>query len=544
MKEQEKTKKDHKEIKIDPQLTPPTTKRVFRVAPSPTGQLHLGHAKTYILNFLLAKKYNGDLIFRVDDTDIKRNQLEFLSKMIKDILWLGIRFDYGPDFDSSTFEVKKNQYFQSERLEIYQRYIDELLKSKNAFKAYETDEERKQQIEQARKNKQLPIYNGGHENLTKEEEQKYINEGRKPVIRLKVDLNKKIKFKDGVFGQIEVNTNSFGSFTIMKSNGYPMYNFASIIDDLEMGVTDVIRGKEHITNTHKQIAILEKLGKNPPRFAHYPLILNETGPGKLSKRNGAKSLSKYRAEGYLSEALINYLVLISCSFHFTDKNQEVMSLEEIIEVFEISKLLKTNSRFSSAKLDWLNGQHIRKLSDKVYFDRIYHWLENEASELVDFIDEETSKNDLRDLIIAFKDNFEKLKSSLLLVKERISKFSDIFEQLKFMIKARSPKEIDFFQSNLDLENQIKISTLILDLHKNLKFPLKQEEWEASMRKIAEENNLKAGDVFMLLRLLIVGERFSPPLIDSMNQLGENVCVNRIVEGVEYIKSQDYNKLEN
>lgn len=503
---------------------------VVRVAPSPTGQLHLGHFKMYILNYAFAKKHKGRFILRIDDTDQARNKNDAIKGIIQDMEWFGIDYDNGPeviktvkDDTEEIHDIKQNEYYQSKRIEIYKKYLNKLLKEGKAFEAYETKEEREEQIKEQKVKKLPPIYMGGHENLTDEEKKQFIEEGRKPVIRLKVPLNKKIEFKDGVFGKIEVNTSSFGSFVIFRSDGYPMYNFASIIDDYEMGVTHVIRGRDHLSNTPKQIEILNQLGLKLPEFVHYTSILNESDKGKLSKRNGAKPIAMYRAEGYLPEAIFNYIVVISFSFSFAHKEQEIMTKKDIYEKVEISKLLKTNSKFNSAKLDWFNGQHLRRLSEEDFNKRYFEWLHHDAIKIDNFIQESS----YTDIIKQFIDNKELVEQALPIVKERIVKFADTLDQLKFLFFAPVKANLEIEATKHSKEEFGTASAMLKKFIDSLEFPFVQENWEQGIRQIADELGWKHGDLFMALRLLIIGERFSPPLLDSMNLIGKNECLIRM-----------------
>lgn len=486
------------------------------MAPSPTGLLHLGHAKGYLINYALAKSVDAEFILRIEDSDQKKNKMETVENIIDDCEWMGIKFDKGPK------KGELNEYFQSQRLPIYQKYIQQLLDEGKAYKAYETPEEREGQIKEQREKKLPPVYNGAHANLTKEEQEKFEAEGRKPVIRLRVPKDKVIKFKDAVFGEIEVNTNTFGDFVIQKSDGFPMYNFAVAVDDHEMGVTDVVRGRQHISNTPKQIVLYETFGWEIPHFVHFSDLLNENEPGKLSKRFGAKSISSYRAEGYLSEAIFNYIVIISTSFHFQNKEEEIMSLKEIFNQISEDKILKTNSKFNSAKLDWVNGQHIRRLGPDDFYHTIMKWLENDATEIKKFSpDFDESKIQL------FISNKELLKQALPLVQERITKFSDIFEYLNFFFEAPVPENVDITKSRHTKEEFDALVPNLYNAVNNLNMPWNHEEWESAIRAVADEYNWKHGDAFMALRLMLVGSPFSPPLFEAMDILGKEETLSRI-----------------
>jgi nondiscriminating glutamyl-tRNA synthetase len=491
--------------------------RIYRVAPSPTGYLHLGHTKPYLINYSLAKATKGKLILRIEDTDQKRNKMETVDNIIIDANWLGVEFDAGP-----TLHSEPNEYFQSTRLEIYQKLVRQLLAEGKAYKAYETPEERQMQIEEQRKKGQSPVYSGAHANLSEVEQQTFEKEGRKPVIRLRVPQNQIIEVDDEIYGKVKVNTNTIGDFVIQKSDGYPMYNFCVVVDDHLMNVTDVIRGFGHLSNTPKQILIYQTLGWELPRFAHFSDILNEDGKGKLSKRSGAKPISKCRAEGYLPDAIFNYVIVISSSFNFNSKEEEIMTREEILSSISIDKILKTNARFNSAKFDWFNGQHMRKFSPEEFYKKVVNWLENDAKLLGHF--DESFETSLVDLFLS---NTDLLKQTLPLIQTRIVKFSDIFNLLKFFFIAPDVSKIDFSNTKHEAEEVDKAAIELYNTLKELKTPWKQEDWEGQIRSLADELGWKHADVFMLLRLLIVGDKVSPPLLEAMQILGEVESLKRI-----------------
>jgi nondiscriminating glutamyl-tRNA synthetase len=490
--------------------------RVFRIAPSPTGHLHLGHAKAYLVNYAVCKSVDGEFILRIEDTDKKRNQMDKVDNIILDLGWMGIDYDKGPEIG------KKNEYFQSDRLDIYNKYIQELLDNGKAYKAYDTAEERELQIAEQRKKGQAPVYAGYHANLTKEQQDAFEAEGRKPVVRLHVPKDRIVEFQDKIYGKVKVSTNTIGDIVIQKSDGTPMYNFCVVIDDHLMGVTDVVRGFGHLSNTPKQILIYETFGWEAPSFAHFSDLLNEDGQGKLAKRKGAKPISRYKAEGYLPDAIFNYIMVVSCSFAFQNRDQEIMSREEIYSKLKVEKVLKTNARFSAQKLDWFNGQHIRKLSKEEFVQRVIHWLDTDAASNVNF--DQTFDSNLLEIFLR---NKEILNKSLPLIQERVNKFVDIFQYLKFMIIPPLVSNIDIVPSNHVAHEFDYTAQRLYNTVQNLSTPWDQKEWELAVRTLGDELGWKHGDVFMVLRLLIVGEKFSPPLFEAMAVLGKEECLNRM-----------------
>jgi glutamyl-tRNA synthetase len=491
--------------------------RIFRYAPSPTGRIHLGQVKAALIPYILAKKFNGKFILRIEDTDQKRNKADSVAMLLEDLQWLGITYDLGPENPT-----EKNEYFQSQRLSIYEKYINQLLAEDKAYPAYETPEERKEQIEQQRSKGQPAVYLGHHANLTEEERKKFAAEGRKPVIRLRVPKNQIITFKDEVFGEISVNTNQIGDIVIQKSDGTPMYNFAVVIDDHEMRVTDVVRGFGHLSNTSKQVLIYNIFNWQVPRFAHFSDIQNENQPGKLSKRYGAKSIAQFRAEGYLPEAIINYVVYISCSFHFKDKHEEIMNMDQIVEAIDYQNILKTNAKFNSSKLDWFNGQHIRILSNQDYIKRTIYWLENHAPQLHEYYQDFDSS-----LPSKFLTDRSLLQEGLMLVKERITKLSDIFSYLGFLFNDTDFNQVDITPTGHTREEFEIAREKLYNVIQSLQHPWTHREWESKIREAADSIGWRHADLFMALRLMIVGSRYSPPLFESMVMLGIDKCLKRI-----------------
>ncbi|MDI6716271.1 MAG: glutamate--tRNA ligase [Actinomycetota bacterium] len=320
-----------------------------RFAPSPTGHLHIGTARTALLNWLFARKEEGTFIVRVEDTDRSRSTIEFEESILEDLAWMGLYWDEGPDIGGDF-----GPYRQSERFELYQKKVDELLRSGQAYRCYCTPEELEERRKARLATGLMPKYEGTCRNLTAEQEAECISQGRKPAVRFRVPEGK-IIIHDLVRGEIEFSSEVIGDFIILRSDGSPSYHLAVVVDDGEMKVTHVIRGEDHITNTAKHVPLFEALGYSVPKFAHNAMILGPDG-GKLSKRHGATAVSAYRQMGYLPEAINNYLALLSWA---PEETREVFSLEKLAKAFAIEKISKSPAIFDINKLNWLNGQHIR-----------------------------------------------------------------------------------------------------------------------------------------------------------------------------------------
>lgn len=333
-----------------------------RIAPSPSGNLHVGTARTALFNYLFAKKNNGKFVLRIEDTDAERTSQAYVDNIFDSLKALGLNWDEGPDVGGAY-----GPYTQSQRFDIYPKYVQELLDKGFAYECYCTPEELEAEKEAATANKQAYVYSKKCENLTEEQKAELRAQGRKPAIRFSISKAQKafhdssiLHFDDLVKGDLHQDTNLIGDFVIMKSNGAPTYNFAVVIDDMLMKISHIIRGEDHISNTFKQILIYEALGAEVPRFGHLGMIL-APDRSKLSKRHGATAVSEFVEKGYLTEALINFVALLGWS---PSDSNEIKSLEEIAQDFRINEVSSSNSIFEYDKLNWMNGQYIKKMDIK------------------------------------------------------------------------------------------------------------------------------------------------------------------------------------
>lgn len=330
-----------------------------RIAPSPSGNLHVGTARTALFNYLFAKKNNGKFVLRIEDTDAERTSQEYVKNIFDSLKALGLNWDEGPDVGG-----EYGPYTQSERFDIYPKYIQELLDKGFAYECFCTPEELEAEKEEATANKKAYVYSKKCENLTEEEKAKLRAEGRKPAIRFNIAKAQKafhessiLKFDDLVKGELQMDTDLIGDFVILKSNGAPTYNYAVVIDDALMKITHVIRGEDHISNTYKQILIFEALGFDVPRFGHLGMIL-APDRSKLSKRHGATAVSDFVEQGYLTEALVNFVALLGWA---PSDGEEVKPVEKIAEDFRIGEVSSSNSIFEYDKLKWMNSHYIKAL---------------------------------------------------------------------------------------------------------------------------------------------------------------------------------------
>ena len=330
-----------------------------RIAPSPSGNLHIGTARTALFNYLFAKKNNGKFILRIEDTDAERTSQAYVDNIFDSLKALGLNWDEGPDVGGDY-----GPYTQSERFDIYPKYIQELLDKGFAYECFCTPEELEAEKEEATKNKKPYVYTKKCVNLSDEEKAKLRAEGRKPAIRFNVEKAQKafhnssiLEFEDLVKGKLHMDTSLIGDFVIMKSNGAPTYNYAVVIDDALMKISHVIRGEDHISNTYKQILIFEALGFEVPKFGHLGMIL-APDRSKLSKRHGATAVSDFVEQGYLTDALLNFVALLGWA---PSDGEEIKTVDEITADFRIGEISSSNSIFEYDKLKWMNSHYIKQI---------------------------------------------------------------------------------------------------------------------------------------------------------------------------------------
>lgn len=471
-----------------------------RYAPSPTGFLHIGGARSALFNYLYAKRYNGDFVFRVEDTDIERNVKGGEESQLNDLMWLGII----PDESPLKPNPKYAPYRQMERLETYHKYANWLVEHGYAYECYCNEEELDASREaQYARGINAPKYDRHCLHLTEEEKEKYRKEGRKPCIRLKLQDHMDITFNDLIRGPVTFNNDDIGDWVIMKSNGIPTYNFAVVIDDHMMEITHVLRGEEHLSNTPKQIQVYKYFGWEVPTFGHMTIIINENGK-KLSKRdhNILQFMSQYRELGYLPEAIFNFILLLGWT---PNSEKEFFTLEEAKKEFDPSRMSSSPSMFDQHKLNWMNGQYIKKLSDEEYLKFIKPYLAK-AINIENFDDEK-----LLFLGNMFKEQIQYGEEIVNLIKPMYEyKLEESEEALAMLNLETTPLVLKTFANKLEQADNLEPETL-----------------KVMFKEIANETGVKGKALYMPLRLKITGQMHGAELVNIIKLLGKEEILKRV-----------------
>ena len=486
------------------------TKVRVRYAPSPTGNLHIGNARTALFNYLFAKHYGGDFVLRIEDTDFKRNKEEGERSQLKYMDWLGLDYDEGIGK-----EKEFGPYRQSERIEIYQKYAEQLLAEDKAYKCYMTAEELEAEREEQVANGLPPRYSGKHAHLTKEEQDQFEKEGRKPSIRIRVPQDRTYSFNDMVKGELSFEGKDFGDFVIVKNDGVATYNFAVAIDDHLMEISHVLRGDDHVSNTPKQLVVYEALGFKPPIFGHMTLIVNENKK-KLSKRDETiiQFIEQYDDLGYLPEALFNFITLLGWS---PEGEQEIFTREEFVEIFDEKRLSKSPAFFDNNKLTWINNQYIKAQP----LERIVNIA------LPFFVKEGVATQEEVDNNRAW---FEKLIS---LYQPQMSYGAEIVE----LTKQFFVEEIKFDEEELEILKQETTVAVFEDFLEKLEVAgdFSSENIKTLIKTIQKDTGIKGKNLFMPIRIASTGSMHGPELNTSLELLGRDRVVARVKAALELIK---------
>ncbi|MCX5849889.1 MAG: glutamate--tRNA ligase [Deltaproteobacteria bacterium] len=467
-----------------------------RFAPSPTGELHVGNARTALFNWIFARHHGGTFILRIEDTDASRSAVSYQKNLLNDLNWLGLDWDEGPHKNGAY-----GPYKQSERLDIYRKHLQKLIDLDLVYPCYCTEEELEEERHALILSKRMPRYMGKCRNLMARERIKLENEGRKPSFRFKVQPQV-IEFDDLIRGSMKFEGEAMGDFIIVRSNGMPAYNFAVVIDDHLMGITHVIRGEDHLSNTALQIMLYKAFGFPPPTFVHHSLILGKDRT-KLSKRHGSVSVGEFRKQGILPGALINYLGLLGSSF---TEGREVMSRDEMITGFALERASKSGAIFDEEKLRWLNAIYIRSCRTEDLIEWLKPFLE-QAGYKTDAIAAKWL-NEVIDLV----------KTELTTLAE-IGSHIDIFFDDKFEITAEAKKI-------LEKEDAVQVIKAFGEYLKTAA-DNPQENYLAAIKYTKEKTSAKGKDLFMPIRVALTGKVHGPELDKVFALLGENAVLKRL-----------------
>ncbi len=481
-----------------------------RNAPSPTGFLHIGGARTFLYNFLFARKNQGTYLLRIEDTDQVRLVPGSIENIVHSLSDLGISVDEGPYWDGTLkFRGDKGPYIQSERLSIYQTYAQELLVKKAAYYCFCS----KERLEQLRKDqeaqKQPPKYDKHCLNLTTEDIEQRLKKNEPYVLRLNVPADRMVEFNDLVYGTIKISTNEIDDQVLLKSDGFPTYHLAVVIDDHLMEITHIIRANEWIPSTPKHILLYEAFGWTRPEFVHLPPILSKATGKKLSKREGDVSVQDFFNKGYLPEALVNFLAFQGWN---PKTEQEIFSMSELIESFSLDKVNRAGAIFDLDKLDWFNSMYIRKLSVEDLFEKIKPFLPETATQPKDFV----------------------LKI-LKLEQERLKKLSEIGERVKYFFAEPE------YDPTLLIWKKSDKAVIRENLQKIQEFLKSNSSDEETIKKFIAENNLKTGEVLWPLRVALSGLEASPgpfEIMDAFTVLsdGKERILKRIQSAIDKLHS--------
>lgn len=480
-----------------------------RFAPSPTGYLHIGGARTALFNWFFAKQHNGKLILRIEDTDTERLKEDSVSQILESLKWLGIDWDEGPEKNG-----EYGPYYQSQRQDFYQAAAEKLLKEGKAYYCFCSEEELKQERELQRQSGGTIGYSGKCCKLSEAEVQERLALGEKPVIRLIVPKEGQIIVNDLIRGEVSFNADQFDDFIIMKSNGSPAYNFACVVDDFAMKISHVIRAEEHLSNTPKQVIIYQALGYELPQFAHLSMIL-APDRSKLSKRHGATSVSEFKELGCLPEAIVNYLTLLGWSP--SQEQGEIFTPEQIISTFSLAKVSKTAAIYDIQKLVWLNGQYLSKYN-----------LEQLTTYTVPFM---VKAGLLTESEAEIRHDY--LLSVIDLVRPRVRTLPEVVEASSYFFQDVTSYDEKGLAKHFNQDGVVDLLqkgraclTNITDFN--------EENIEKSYRDLTDELQIKAGQLIHPTRLALTGRTVSPGIFEVMALLGKKCCLHRLDKAIQYI----------
>jgi len=468
-----------------------------RFAPSPTGYPHLGNIRTALFNWVFARHSSGVFILRIEDTDVARLVEGATETILGSLRWLGLNWDEGP-------------YFQSQRLELYREASDRLVKQGLAYHCYCSPQRLDSMRQEQMKRKQPPGYDRHCRNLTGEQRDEMEASGIIPVVRFKAPLEGQTSFQDLLRGEITFENNTLDDFVLLKSDGYPTYHLANIVDDHLMEISHVLRADEWLSSTPRHVLLYQALGWQPPQFAHLPMILG-ADRSKLSKRHGATSITEYQEQGYLPEAMFNFLALLGWAL---DDKTELITREDIVKHFSLERISRTAAVFNKDKLDWMNGVYLRDLSLEEFTQRAIPFLE-------------------RDLPVDVKRplDIDYIRQIAPLIQERARTLAEVPQLSEFFFVDELKYDAGLLLGKIEKAEAIKSLQTSIAKMDDLK------DWgtaslEAVFRPLADELKLKTSVFFGLLRMAVTGRTAAPPLFQTMEVLGRERCLRRLKSGID------------
>lgn len=454
-----------------------------RIAPSPTGNLHIGTARTAVFNWLFARRQGGQFILRIEDTDLERSRPEYTQNILDGLTWLGMTWDEGP-------------FFQSKRLDLYRQAVQSLLDRGLAYRSYETPEELDAMREAQKARSEAPRYDNRHRDLTLDQQAAFEAEGRQPVIRFKINDAREITWNDMVRGKVTWRGRDLGGDMVIaraasaNEIGQPLYNFVVVVDDIDMKISHVIRGEDHIGNTPKQILLYEALGATIPEFGHTPLILNQSGQ-KLSKRDGVTSIFDFKEMGYTAEAIANYMTLLGWSP--PDPTMERFSLAQVAEQFSFERVNRAGAKFDWDKLNWLNSQYLHEMPADKLTDLLIPYLQAAGYEF------DASDRPWLEQIAAL------VGPSLVRLTDAVE-MSQLFFTREFTFNEEATTQLQQEGAAIALEG------IVTALENETS--LTEEKAQAILKQVTKEKNLKKGIVMRSLRAALTGAMQGPDLMQS------------------------------
>lgn len=479
-----------------------------RFAPSPTGYLHIGGARTALFNWFFAKKHKGKLVLRIEDTDTERLKEDSVSQILSSMKWLGIDWDEGPEVQGS-----HGPYYQSERLGLYQKEIARLLAEGKAYYCFCTSEELTRTRELQLEKGEALRYNGKCRGISLAEAKVRIASGERPVVRLRLPDREDITVRDLIHGQVRFRLDQLDDLIIMKSNGIPAYNFACVVDDNAMGITHVIRAEEHLSNTPKQVLLYQALGYKAARFAHISMIL-APDRSKLSKRHGATSVEEFREQGFLAPAIVNYLTFLGWS---SGDEEEIITPEKTVERFSLDRVSKKAAIYDTKKLAWLNGHYLSSMD-----------LDAVTKEAIPFL----VKKDLLTSAKA-KEQYPIIKDIIALVRTRVKTLVELADASEYFFQEVTEYEEKGWNKYF---SKPEAAMLLAEGRKCLTVAesFDAAHLEDAYRQLAEKLAVKSGEIIHPTRLALTGRTVSPGLFEVMELLGKEVCLARMQQAIDSI----------